>query len=266
MKRLFIILTGVLLPVIAAGQQYTSSQEKPDWVNGYFDDLNNSYIKIADAWGYSENEAQNKAVTSAIFGQSIVTGIRVTVKLDGEITVEGSDNLTVKARVIDKYVEYSGGQYHVYLLVQTAKNPAPNYEYDCVKVNSDYPFSPRVFVSGMAQLYKGSKTKGLLFITGEIVFAGSIVIAENLRASYKSKIKSTHDAAAMQNYIGKADTWSNVRNAAIAGAAVLYAWNVIDGATAKGRKRIWICGNHLQITPYASPYAAGAGLTLALNF
>ena len=70
-----------------------------------------------------------------------------------DVKVDGNHNLIAKARVIDEYVErIEPGRYRVYLLVQTAKNPTLGYEH--VKVTERYPFSPRVFVPGMAQLQR----------------------------------------------------------------------------------------------------------------
>ena len=43
-----------------------------------------------------------------------------------------------------------------------------------VKSTNKYPFSARPFVPGMAQIYKGQKARGALFITGEQEQLGSI--------------------------------------------------------------------------------------------
>jgi hypothetical protein len=251
-----------LFPALAAGQ-CISSQEKPDWTNGYFQEENNSYIEVASATGYTETEARNKAASIIIERRSGATGKRINVQVSGnDVVVSGNDHLTVKSRVVDEYRELCDGQYRVYLLVQTAKNPV--YDFERVRVSNEYDFSPRAFVPGMAQLQKGSTGKGIFFIAGEVAFVGGIVIAENLRASYTSKINSTHNAQTKQNYIDKADMYGNIRNAAIAGAVALYAWNVIDGIVAKGKKHVLIGDKPLRITPYLTPGAGG--LSLSFNF
>jgi hypothetical protein len=122
----------------------------------------------------------------------------------------------------------------------------------------------RVFVPGMAQIYKGSTGKGVFFIAGEVVFVGGIVIAESLRASCESKINTTHNAATKQDYIDKADTYGNIRNAAIAGTVALYAWNVIDGMVAKGKRQLMIGNSQLRISPCFTPEASG--IYLSINF
>jgi hypothetical protein len=263
-KRIGIISICIaLLPLAMAGQS-GAKQEKPEWVNGYTHDAGNSYIESVSATGPTEDEARNKAAAIIIERRSLTTGQRVQVRVKGnDVIIDGKDELTVKAHILDEYREhYAPGEYRVSLLVQVAKNPELKMER--VNVTPYYPFSPRVFVPGMAQLYKGSKAKGIMFIAGEAAFVGGIVVAESLRASYESKIGSTHNAATMQDYIDNADTWSNVRNVAIAGAAALYVWNIIDGIAAKGKKRIWIHDNHVQIMPYATPLSSG--LTLNVKF
>lgn len=80
-----------------------------------------------------------------------------------------------------------------------------------------------------------------------------------MRASYDSKIKSTHDAGKIRSYADKRDNCANVRNGFIAGAAVLYVWNVIDGIAAKGKKKGIALGDaQLRMAPYASPQSGKA--------
>ena len=262
MKKIWILLAiTALFPVLLWGQ-CTSTQEKPAWVDGYFEDLNNSYIEKADASGYSQDEARNKAANVIMKQRGSATGVRVDA--NGNILSIGENSLTVKARVVDEYTEHcSDGMYHVYLLVQTAKNPT--YDYERLKLTKDYPFSPRVFVPGMAQLYKGSTAKGVSFIVGHIAFIGGIIVCEELRASYASKINTTHDVQKMQNYINNADNMQTARNVFIAGTAALYVWNVIDGIAAKGKKHVIVLGdNNLKVAPYVMPNSTS--VMLSFNF
>jgi hypothetical protein len=262
--KILICIGIALFPYLVTGQ-CISSQEKPEWVDGSFLDLNNSYIECASATGYTEEEARNKAASIIAVRRDWGSGKRVNVQVkNGNVVVDGQESLTVKVRVIDEYREYcENKQYRVSLLVQTAKNPM--YDFEPAKVTTNYGFSPRAFVPGMAQLYKGSKTKGVLFIVGEAALIGGVVVAENLRISYNSKISGTHSAADIKSYNNSADNWKNIRNGCIAGAVALYAWNVIDGLVAKGKKRVVILGdNTLKITPYATPYSSG--VSLAFNF
>lgn len=253
----------MLLPLFATGQ-YTSSKERPSWVSGGLTDLQNSYIDVVSATGYSEDNARDKAVRMVLERRSLTTGQRVNVNVSGKnIIIDGNDALTVKARIIDEYIEWiNPGEYRISLLVQTAKNP--EYAYENISVTNRYPFSARVFVPGMAQIYKGNTTKGALFIAGEVAAIGGIVAFECLRSSYTSKINSTHDTAARKDYISKADNMKNIRNGFIVGAAAIYIWNIIDGAVAKGKLHVVADRAQMQVVPYAS--AQSGGVMMSITF
>ena len=262
MRKSVILLVLILVCSLAVSAQ--SKEEAPSWINGYFQEVDNSYIEVVSAVGYNEENARNKAATVIVDRRSLATGRQVNVQVkNGEIIVSGNDDLEVKSRVIEEYQEYlPSGETRVYLLVQTAKNPA--YKLENVNVTERYPFSARVVVPGMAQIHKGSTLKGCLFIGGEVLAVGGIVVAECMRASYESKINSTHSATARQQYINNASNMQNVRNGFIAGAAAIYLWNVIDGVVAKGKRHVEIGSAQMSFSPYASPESAGIGL--CINF
>ena len=263
MKRVVYVLVAIaLFPLAAMGQRY-SQEQKPFWADGYFHEMNNSYLEVVNASGYELEDARNRAVKEVISRRSMATGTQATVSMnDNDISVSAGHELIVKARIIDEYVAYDTNGYTVYLLVQTAKNPT--YKYEMVSVTDKYPFSARAFVPGMAQLHKGSNVKGIMFITGEIVAVGGIVVAESLRASYNSKFATTHNLSARKAYANMANNMASVRNVCIAGAVAVYAWNVIDGIVAKGKSHIEIGGIDMRVAPYASTQSAG--LALNLNF
>lgn len=256
MRYCIIILMSILFPSITMGQ-YSSSAERPSWVDGFFTERSNSYVEVVSAVGYSEDDARNKAVQIIVERRSLATGQRTQISIDnGNIHIDGSDALTVKSRIIDQYTERLGaGEYRVSLLVQTAKNP--EYQYEPVSVTNRYKFSPRVFVPGMAQIHKGQTTRGALFIAGEIAAIGGIVAFEGLRSSYDSKISRTHDVNEIQTYINKVENMRNIRNGFIAGGLVIYAWNVIDGIIAKGEKHVVVGNVNVALTPYADPISQG---------
>ena len=264
MRHIIIIICCVLLPCSAMGQ-YTYSKEMPEWLkNGYHSDHRNSYIEVVTAIGYSEDNARELAVKQISQKRSIATGQRVSIKENNNsVNVISEDELTVKARIIDEYCErIAAGQYRVSLLVQTTKNPMLQYE--PVDITNKYPITARIFVPGMAQLHKGSTAKGVAFIAAEIAAIGGAVAFECLRSSYDSKVNSTHNAAARMDYINKADNMQNLRNGFIAGAALVYVWNIIDGAVAKGKQHVEVVDVAMNFSPFATPSLAG--LSMCLNF
>ena len=247
MRYLIIFIVCILSPSLAMGQ----SAEKPEWVSGYFKEMSNSYVEVVSAVGYNVQQARNMAVQEAVRRRSLATGTEASVTTSGnDINVVSDHNVIVNG-------------YTVYLLVQTAKNPT--FQYERVRVTNEYDFSPSVFVPGLMQIKKGSIGKGAFFIGAEIAFVGGIVVAECMRSSNISKMNSTHAAASRKSYADNADMCANVRNVAIAGAAAIYIWNVIDGIAAKGKKHIDIAENSsLDIRPYVA--IDGGGLALSFNF
>lgn len=262
MKRLT-ILFAILIPFMMWGQKYANS-ERPTWLNGYFSEQPNSYIEVVSATGYSEENARNKAAQVIVERRSLATGQRSSIDIsNGNIIHNGQDKLTVKSRIVDQYTEYLGpGEYRVSLLVQTAKNP--EFQFESVHVTNRYPFSARVFIPGMAQLHKGQISKGTLFIAGEVAAIAGIFACEGMRSNYESKIKQTHNANEVKNYINKSNNMRNVRNGFIVGALAIYAWNVIDGIVGKGKKHIEIDKSNLTFTPYSD--LESAGILLSVNF
>ena len=262
MRYLFVILLcAVLFPQWATGQ-CVPLQERPTWADGFFRDLRNSYLEVTTGAGATEQEARDNAAQELLRRRGFATGQRVQVINGAFVAVDGSQ-LEVRARVIDEFRERCENNYRVSLLVQTAKNPMLAFE--SVEFSTRYPFSARVFVPGMAQFHKGSRGKGVMFIGAQTVTVGGIIVAESLRATNASKINTTHDLARRKHYIDNANMFETVRNVAIAGAAAVYLWNVIDGIVAGGVRHVRITNHaHLNITPMASPNTGG--VVLALNF
>jgi len=241
-----------------------SSNKKPEWAKSdYHVELKNSYLETIVVSSETTTDAmRQKAKKILTERRSLTTGERAIFG-DGE--TQSQSGLTVYSKLKGEYIDYE--KEIGYFLFQTLKNPS--YKYENIEFTNEYSFSPRVFVPGMAQLYKGSATKGILFIAGHAAGIGGIVACEGLRASYQSKINTTHNVKDRQSYINNADNMQNLRNGFIAGTALLYAWNIIDGIVAKGKTHIVIQDDkRLSITPYIAPIQGEmfSGVSLSFNF
>ena len=261
MKQIAIIFSFLLLPCLSIMGQQTS-KERPSWADGFREEYKNSYLKSFSAVGSTMEDARRQALQEVADERSRATGRRYSIQeSNGVVTMSSSDELTVAAQVVDEWHEVlANGGCRVDLLVQTKKNPM--YAYEPVSVTNKYPFSARVFVPGMAQLHKGSTVKGIAFIAAEVVAVGGIVAFEGLRSSYKSKINTTKDAKKRQNYVDNANNMQNFRNGFIAGAAAIYAWNVVDGIVAKGKKHVEVGHVAMHFAPFATPDAAGLAMNI----
>lgn len=255
MKFLFIILTMVFASLYSMGQNYSYNPEQPFWVKGYFKEVENSYIEVVSAFGYDLKDAKERATKEIIRRRSLATGTEANIKVDGQnVEVNSEHDLIVKARIVDEYIEHTTNGYTVYFLVQTAKNPT--FAYEPITLFNEYKFSGRVFIPGMAQLYKGSKVKGSCIIAAEALSVASIIVCENQRAAYNKK--SIENPKHAKEYGDSASDWETGRNISIGVAAGVWIYNIIDGIVAKGKKRI-IVGRPegLSLTPYVSPDASG---------
>ncbi len=260
MKRFLLSFTCTLL-FLLIGQSAFAQQQKPKWTEGYFEETSVSYLEVVTATGYERSNAREKAVKQILERRNLATGAEINVNIAGDnISVSGEDNLIVKARIISEYYErLQAGMYKVYILVQTAKNPA--YSFDDVTITDKYPFSASVFIPGMAQIKKGQTAKGVCFIASEIVFVGGAIVSHSMMQSNVNKIGSTHNASLKYQYTKNANTWTTMRNVSIAGAVAVYLWNVIDGIASKGEQHV-LYGHNVTVAPYSDFNSAG----IALNF
>ncbi len=253
-----------LFPLATMGQSRNSSTERPSWADGYFKDLTNSYIEVVSAFDYNVDNAKQKAINNIARNRANAVGAVASFDSMGNITVGKDQNLIVKARIIDEYIQISSQGCTVYLLVQTAKNPT--YQYENVSVTSDYSVGARSFLPGAAQLYKGHKAKGYSIMAAQVLSVAGIVFCESERSNYISKMKEQPKFA--KNYQNKADNWETGRNICIGAAAAVYIYNVIDAFVSKGEKKIKVRDNGFAFNPYVEPTSTGfaTGISIAYRF
>ena len=291
MKKLAFLTALMLIGMNAFSQAVT--ELRPFWVKQVpqIPVGANYFVNWGVGEGRTETEATNMAWADALQKSLHELGVvGITAQDINAVAMNGINAVVkfnrMKRRIVTSTepIVLSANRVKIYILIQVQRNVnGPDDFYSLSTANfkdtsfnkkmkgynaqltGRYPFSARVFVPGMAQLHKGSMGKGLFFIISEAACVGVIVATECMRASYDSKIKSTHDAGKIRSYADKRDNCANVRNGFIAGAAVLYVWNVIDGIAAKGKKKGIALGDaQLRMAPYASPQSGG--IALALRF
>ena len=122
-------------------------------------------------------------------------------------------------------------------------------------------------IPGVGQLYKGQKLKGSLMLGCAVLCASGIILCENRRAYYQTRIIEQPKFA--RDYSKKSNNWETGRNIAIGATAALVAWSVIDAAMAPGTTRIKISpSTSFALRPAAltTPDGVGMGASLALSF
>lgn len=263
MKRIgFLFFVVCLISQISMGQT-TDNSKRPFWTNGYFKELSNSYIEVISAFDYDLDGAKNKAANEIVKRRSLAAGAESNVSIsDDELKITSEQNVIVKARIIDEFVEHSTSGYKVHLLVQTAKNPT--YSYESISLSDDYKVSGRAFFPGMAQLCKGSKAKGYSIISAQVLSIASIILCENQRSSYQKKAIEQPKFA--RKYSDKASNWETGRNISIGIAAGIYVYNIVDAFVAKGKKRIVVNTKDTSFSFFPQISPNSASMAVVCNF
>ena len=243
MKRLFLLsLIAILLSPLAYCQV---EKAKPDWaVNPIHCEGKTSKLITISEYGHTKESAKVRAFK--------------TLEEQGRKLNEGY-------LIIEEYWEYTSEWAYGYFLVQISNElKCTNWEHVEMSTTK-YPFSGRVFVPGMAQIYKGSKVKGGLIIGGEALGVAGIVTCFSMKASNERLMQE--DKKHASTYADRADMWQNIGFGAIAFTAAIYIYNIIDGAVAPGK-------NHIQLGSKSYNYAIApmvttrgdVGLAMRMNF
>lgn len=223
-------------------------KHRPDWIGKHYS-LENSYLDVIVVHGKLEDlgSLETKALEIAVERRKGAVG-------DKEAWVKVN-------KIGTPY--YSRKEGCAYFLFQTGESPGKSHKtWEKIDVTDKYPFSARVFVPGMAQIYKGSPGKGSGFIMGEVLFIGGIVATEFMRVNYLQQVSQTHKMTDKNTYAQNARICAITRNACIGGAVALYLWNIIDGAVAKGREHIQMNEKVLAFHPYLTSDHSGIAMNL----
>jgi hypothetical protein len=291
MKHLVLLVAVLSLHALTASFLSAQSGKLP-WVDGDVPPTSGAFdYRVSRGEGRSLRAAREDAFNAFLMDLGNHAGVRVTSRTLSEIKrslshrgsaadyAEGESSTTTyridregfKASFIkvsecyERLSTSSGDVFRVWELYEVSSNrsfqpyiPAytDRYGVDAIWRSAILP--------GWGQLYKGSKTKGLFIMGGEVALAVGIVATENLNASYRKKINESHNADHIQTYAGKADNMQNIRNICIAGAAALYLYNLIDAIAAPGNKHLIIHNTNYSFYPVANETYTGIGL--AINF
>lgn len=238
----------LLLPATAKAQVYSGNgKDKPSWASSTFKrTLPNTYLEVVVVTGHDQKSIIKDAEKEIIRRRKLMVG---------------ENDPWVKSGYIASYWETTANGITGYFLYQTRKNPT--YEAEAVEATTEYGFSPRVFIPGAQQIWKGQNGKATLFIGGEVACIGGIVLSNSLKANYTSKMNGTRSNEQKPIYAKMANAWNVAGYGFIAGAAALYVWNIIDGIVSPGRPTIKYNDKVLALAPTASPDYLGMSLSLS---
>ncbi len=288
---LLTFLWSLTLCLYSANQGFPSDGKRPDWLSDKLPVPSNNtfYYQISSAKAYSLDSARNGAFKELINYIDQTNNIKISgeiITMSSSVQANGivnetinkeysykykidSEELFVHFRKVDEYWEVektSDGKtiYHCYTLYMVSKN-LENPLFDRVSFSYKYGMSAlwrSALVPGYGQIYKGSATKGVSILGGEVALITGIILTENTKSSYRRKAKETFDVNKIRNYTDKADNYETARNVCIGGAIALYIYNVIDAVASNGRKRT-MTNKRIAFTPTFSTEHNGISLSLA---
>ena len=165
------LIGALLLSMTSSAQDiYSSNKDKPTWATSSFKrTLPNTYLEVVVVTGHDQ--------------KSIIRDAEKEIIRRRKLTVGESDPW-IKSGYIASYWESTAKGITGYFLYQTRKNPT--YEAEAVEATTEYGFTPRVFIPGAQQIWKGQSGKAALFIGGEVACIGGIILSESLKANFTS--------------------------------------------------------------------------------
>lgn len=284
MRRLLILFVVLMIPFVIQAQN--KSGEKPQWIEKpHILDSKRSnssyYFLVVPNSGPNLQELQStrvKALGGYIMNENKIEGVE-------EITTGNTQSKTVLSEIVyrdkatnqrktkvfyhklvDEYWEWNGQKYLYWALFAVSENDSEP-QFDNFSYSTSYGAAPVVMslIPGVGQMYKGSTFKGICLLGGVAALGLGALLCENTRADYKNKMIEQPEFA--QTYNTKANNYETARNILIGATAVLYIYNLIDAAVAKGARRIIVKpanGSYVSLHPVVTPNAAG--LSLSYNF
>lgn len=290
-NRLTTVLLALALLLAISPNCQARQQNKPQWLSKGEASLNaqrtNStyYFKVVQNIGTDLAQlrrANANALADFIGKRNQIEGLEATEISNttgtGGVSTTEKYNMVFKnrfsseafyAQLVDEYWEYNGTDYNYYALFAVSANGSVRPTFDRFEVTRSYGALPAVMsvVPGVGQLYKGQKLKGCLMLGGAALGVGSIILCENRRSYYQTRIAEEPKFA--RDYSKKSDNWETGRNIAIGATAALVLWSVIDAAVVPGATHIKISNNSslaLHPASFATPHGLGMGASLSLNF
>ena len=268
------------------------SGSKPQWVSKGEASLNarrtnnTYYFKVIQNIGQDVQQmrsANTNALADYIGKRNQIEGMELAESFNSSgtsgVTTRENYNMVFKnkfctdvfyASLVDEYWETTDlGQYEYYALYAVSTNGNVKPTFDRFEVSRSYGAAPAVMsvIPGVGQLYKGQKLKGCLMLGGTVVGVGAVILCENRRNYYQTRIIEEPKFA--RDWNKKSDNWQTGRNIAIGATAALVVWSVIDAAVAPGATRIKISPSHtfaFRPAALATPDGVGAGVSLAFSF
>lgn len=294
-----IFLTSSLLCPIVLRAQYRVLDKKystaPQWMKGissmYRSNDTYEYILVDNA-GNSLQSLEEGRMTS--LGQKLTQINKINGVIDktvessnknGDFTSEVKHKMVFRtntevhefvSKYIDDYWEYvsypDGSRGYIYYALFAVSKDSNTPIFDNVSYSTQYGIHGlwrSIIVPGWGQFYKGSKTKGAMFLGGTAALAGGMVYCQSRITNSRNLAAQTYNPEHLRIYSRRISNFSTARNVCIGATAALYIWNLVDAVVAPGARRVVVkpAMNFGGYSLESSNSSADAvGLSAALSF
>jgi hypothetical protein len=120
------------------------------------------------------------------------------------------------------------------------KVPKPGFEGTDLTIKQGYGVKPlikSILVPGWGQFHKGEQKKGRQFLISETILLSSFVISNYFSQNYNDKAQSELDTDKRKFYNDWSDRAYKIGTVSGILASAIYAYNIFDAITSKGKKR-----------------------------
>lgn len=198
------------------------------------------------ASGKNEQSAESLGWKNSAYAKAFVNAVTEPVdRADGILTVQDLQRrLTyhVTSKVQDQHPEMRLGR--------SAREDWPFFKIDPgtpqVQAEPTYKYVHGFgtlclsLAPGVGQFYKKEYLKGGLLLGGTLAGAGGIIFCESQRQSYTAQIQQTHDINVQRNLSARAQNMATARNICIGATALVYIYNLVDAAAARGNRKVQV--------------------------
>lgn len=189
-----------------------------------------------------------------------------------------SDMSSSKESLTDKIIQSSLGQVRNMEALCRISDTVSAYFLVISKTNAKKGVAGllSMVIPGAGQFYKGSTTKGAVFLGLTAVAAAGVIVCEATRSQYVDKINnvnnnlpmySSEDAnALLKEYGDKKKSWRTGTYLCAGAAGVIYIWNVLDAFISKGAQRPVVTTKRGSLTVAPKAGINNVGVSFAFNF
>lgn len=294
--RTFIYILIIFFSIETFAQKGVSEKIKPQWLHKLPHPSNPTFrYETYSSTSNTLDGAREKCLAELISASGMKNGVVVISnykseeqlsqhwnngKLEEKLDYKNLTNTEAKGKEVKLYVENiaeywernENGQYFLTKLYAKSELENPPL-FDEVELTTKYGAHGlwrSAIVPGWGQLYKGSKVKGGCIMGGCAALIAGIIVTENQRSVYSSKITKTHSAELKRSYANKADNMAIGRNIFIGATAALYIYNLVDAIVAPGARRVVVkkrdgTNRVYSFSPVVTPMG-DAGLSASVEF